>query len=89
MGILLGPLIAQSMGTGRSEEIKKYIHFADNNNLPADDKLAKIRSLQNDLRNSLLQFAVFSSNLSINEQMVQYFGKHSLRTFILGNPICF
>ena len=47
------------MGTARSEEIKKYIYFADNNNLPADDKLAKIRPLQNTLRNSLLQFAVF------------------------------
>ena len=59
MGILLGPLIAQSMGAARSEEIKKYIHFADNNNLPADDKLATIRPLHNNtLNNSLLPFGV-------------------------------
>ena len=43
----------------RIEEIKKYIHFADNNNLPADDKLATTRPLHNNaLNNSLLPFGV-------------------------------
>ena len=36
------PLISRSMSRKRFEEIKKLIHFADNNNLPVEDKLAKI-----------------------------------------------
>ena len=41
------PLISRSMSRKRFEDIKKLIHFADNNNRPAGDKLAKIRPLQN------------------------------------------
>ena len=40
------PLISRSMSRKRFEDIKKLIHFADNNNLRAEDKLAKIRPLQ-------------------------------------------
>ena len=36
------PLISGSMSRKRFEDIKKLIHFADNNNLPGEDKLAKI-----------------------------------------------
>ena len=35
-------LISRSMSRKRFEDIMKLIHFADNNNLPAGDKLAKI-----------------------------------------------
>ena len=78
------PLIARSMGKAHFEKIKKYIHFADdnNNNLPADDKLAKISSLQHTLNNYLLQFGVLSINLSIDKQMVLYFEKHWLKMLI-------
>ena len=37
------PLISRSMSRKRFEDIKKFIHFADNKNLTAGDKLAKIR----------------------------------------------
>ena len=40
------PLISRSMPRKRFEDIMKSIYFADNNNLPAGDKLAKIRPLQ-------------------------------------------
>ena len=39
------PLISRSMSRKRFEDIKKLIHFSDNNNFPAADKLAKIRLL--------------------------------------------
>ena len=53
-------LISRSMSRKRFEDIKEYVHFADNNNLPAGDKLAKIRPLQNRVNASLQQFGVFA-----------------------------
>ena len=65
-------LISRSMSRKRFEDINKLIHFADNNNLPAGDKLAKIRPLQ-DRVNALIQlFGVFAKDLVIDEQMVPY-----------------
>ena len=61
------------MSRKRFEDIKKLIHFADNNNLPAGDKLAKIRPLQDGVSASLQQFGVFAKDLAIDEQMVPWF----------------
>jgi DNA excision repair protein ERCC-6 len=37
----------------------------------------------------LQQFGIFSKHLSIDEQMVPYFGRHSIKMFIKGKPIRF
>ena len=68
---------------------KKLIHFADNNNLPAGDKLAKIRPLQDKVNALLQQLGVFAKDLAIDEQMVPYFDRHSSKMFILGKTIRF
>ena len=47
------PLVSKLMPRKRFEEIKKYLHFADNNNLPSGDKLAKILPLQDEVNASL------------------------------------
>ena len=44
----------------------KLIHFVDNNNLPAGDKLAKIRPLQDRVNASHQQFGVFAKDLAID-----------------------
>ena len=43
----------------RFEEIKKIMHFNDNDSLTADNKFAKIKHLLNVLNKSLLQFDKF------------------------------
>ena len=58
------------MSRKRFEDIKKFIYFADDDNLTAGDKLAKIRPLQNKLNASLQHFGLFEKDLSIDEQMV-------------------
>ena len=83
------PLISRSMSRKRFEDIRKLIHFADHNNLPAGDKLAKIRPLQDRVNASLQQFRVFAKDLVIDKQMVPHFGRHSAKTFIRGKPIRF
>ena len=86
---VVSPLIGRSIGRAPFEEIKKHIHFSDKNHLPADNKLVKIRALQNAFKNSLLQFGAFSSDLFMHKQMVPYFGKLSLKMLIRKKPICF
>ena len=86
---VVNPLVSRSMSRKRFEDIKKYIHFANNDNLSAGDKLTKIRSLQDRVNTSLQQFGIFAKDLSVDEQMVPYFGRHSAKMFIRGKPIRF
>ena len=82
-------LISRSMSRKRFEDIKKLIHFADNNNLLAGNKLAKIRHEQDRDKASLHQFGVFAKDLAIDEPMVPLFGRYSAKMFIRGKPIRF
>ena len=77
------------MSRKRFEDIKKLIYFAHNNNLPAGNKFAKIRPLQDRLNALPQQFGMFAKDLVIDEQMVPFFGKHSAKMFIRGKPIRF
>ena len=77
------------MSRKRFKDTKKFIHFADNDNLTAGDKLAKIPPLQDKVNASLQQVGLFEKDLSIDEQMVPYFGRHSAKMFIWGKPIRF
>ncbi|KAH7980826.1 hypothetical protein HPB49_019490 [Dermacentor silvarum] len=51
--------------------------------------MAKVRPLLRLVNRSLQQFGIFSKNLSVDEQMVPYFGRHSCKMFIKGKPIRF
>ena len=41
------------------------------------------------MNSKLVQFGIFSKELSIDEQMVPYYGRHSYKMFIRGKPIRF
>ena len=53
------PLISKSMSRKRFEDINKFIHFANNDDLTAGDKLAKILPLQDKIIASVQQFGLF------------------------------
>ena len=82
-------LVVQSMRRNRFEEIMKYLHAADNHQLVEDDKFAKIRPFLQILNDNFLQYgAAFGpGNISIDESMVPYFGRHPSKQFIRGKPI--
>ena len=71
------------------DAIKRNLHFANNDTLTPGDKLGKIRPLQDKLNKSLQQFGVFSKNLSGDEQMVPFFGRHSCKMYMKGKPVKF
>jgi len=83
------PIVRESMSRNRFEEIKKYLHVSDNSNLDKNDKFAKLRPYFEELNRKFLQFGVFSQKLSVDEQMVPYFGRHSAKMFIRGKPVRF
>ena len=73
----------------RYRDIKQNLHLNDNANLNEDDKLFKVRLYMNLLNKIFLQFGIFKFNLSIDEQMIPYRGKHSAKMFIQGKPVRF
>lgn len=83
------PLVAKAMSRNRFEELKRFMHLADNTKLNKQDKLSKVRPLMNLLNKKFLQWGIFHQSLSIDEAMVKYFGHHSAKQFIRGKPIRF
>lgn len=84
------PIVSNAMSRNRFQEIKKYLHFCDN--LMAgetSDKMFKVRPLADILMKKFLQWGVFHQDLSIDESMVKYFGRHPAKQFIRGKPVRF
>ena len=74
--------VKELMSGYRFKKIKSYIHVCDNEHIDPSDKWAKLRPLFDVVNRKLTQFGVFASHLSIDEQMVPYFGRHSCKMFI-------
>ncbi|XP_022175761.1 piggyBac transposable element-derived protein 3-like [Myzus persicae] len=83
------PLVRNSMSRNRFDSIKQNLHLSDNDQLDKNDRFSKLRPLFDLINEKNMQFGVFSHNLSIDEEMVPYFGRHSCKMFIKGKPIRF
>ena len=86
---LASSFVRDLMSRNQFRKIKSYLHVGDNEDLELNDKWAKLRPLIDIVNNKLIQFGAFAVHLSIDEQMVPYFGRHSCRMFIRGKPIRF
>nr|CAI5834682.1 unnamed protein product [Callosobruchus analis] len=82
-------LVKKCMSRNRFQSIKQNLHLSDNSILDKNDKFAKVRPFFDVINKKNLQFGMFSFNLSIDEQMVPYFGRHSCKMFIKGKPVRF
>ena len=83
------PLVRRLMSQNKFRKTKTYLYCCDNTNLDETDKWIKLRPLTEALNEKLQQFGIFSSKLSIDEQMVPYFGRHSCKIFIRGKALSF
>ena len=79
----------KKISRNRFQEIKRYFHLADNDNLQQADKLAKVRTYLNLMQRNFLRFGVFSKHLSIDKQMVPYYGHFSTKMFKRNKPVKF
>lgn len=82
-------MIKECMPRDRFKRIKQFFHVCDNSALDPNDKFSKVSPLNSLMNKKFLQFGVFSHNLSIDEQMIAYYGRHSCKMFIKGKPIRF
>ncbi|KAL3220246.1 hypothetical protein MRX96_030065 [Rhipicephalus microplus] len=82
--------VADNFPVGRFEKLKHNIHFVDNSTLgPNDasgrDRLAKVRPLI-DIINEQLSLVPLEEHLSIDEQIIPFKGRSSLKQYCLKKP---
>ncbi|KAK3861583.1 hypothetical protein Pcinc_032495 [Petrolisthes cinctipes] len=85
------PMIRNVMPRKRFMQMKRYLHFVNNKKASQNktDKAFKLRPVLDYLNRKFKEFGIFSRELSIDKQVVKCYGKHGLKQFIRGKPICF
>ena len=78
---LSAPIFSRVMSRNRSQEIKRYFHLADNENL-TESKTAKVDPIYDELLKNCQQCGVFDKLLSIDEGLVPYRGHFSIKQYI-------
>lgn len=81
--------LSEAMSRNRFEEILRYLHLADNSNLDTDDKFAKVRPMVNHINEQCKSNFIPEQNISIDESMIPYHGKHGAKQYMHGKPIPF
>ena len=81
--------ISNSMRRDRFREIMKCLHFNATEDLDKNDKYAKLRPLIEHLQRKFMEHYVPERNISHDEAMVEYFGRHSCKQSIRNKPIRF
>ena len=83
--------VKRAFSKNRFLELKRYMHFCDNEARPNDevDKYYKIRPLLKLCQTNFAKFSFLHERFSIDEKMVQYFGRNKLKQYIKGKPIRF
>lgn len=83
------PIVSASMTRNRFTTIKRYLHLANNETAERQDRAAKVRPFFDSINKQLTQFGIFAVDLSVDEQMVPYFGKHGAKMFMHNKPVKF
>ena len=82
-------LVKNSLSRNRFILVKMYIHFADNQNLTLGNQVAKVLPLYILSNSSIANFSIFHKDVSIDEFIIPYFGKHWAKMLIGGKLIRF
>ncbi|XP_028658906.1 piggyBac transposable element-derived protein 2-like [Erpetoichthys calabaricus] len=88
---LVVPIVKNAMSRNRFQKLKSYIHFVDNSTADSNigDQSFKVKPLFELLNENFCKFGYFTPNISIDEMIVKYYGRNSLKQFIKGKPIRF
>lgn len=83
------PLIANTMGRNRFFKIRNYLHVVNNLDVSDEerklDKLWKVRPIITSFHNAVLRLPR-EENVSIDEQMIPFSGKVSIRQYVPRKP---
>lgn len=84
----LNEAVSNAMRRDRFDIIMKYLHF-NSCDLDAGDKYTKIRPLIKHLQVKCMEHFVPTKDISHDEAMIEYFGKHGCKQAIRNKPIRF
>ena len=79
--------MSDAMSRNRIEELLSVLHVCDNENLTASDKMAKVRPFYAMINQKCLECFLNEEELSIDESMLPYYGRHSSKQRIVGKPV--
>ena len=82
------PFPERLIGRDRFGLMKRYLHFDDNLSMNTKaNRFAKVQYLFDALNRNLLQFGIFETNLSVDEQMVSYTGRQPQKQNMKAKPV--
>ena len=81
--------VYEAMRRDRFVRVMQSLHCADNTQLDSIDKFIKICPFLNMLKQRFLNHFKPTRNLSYDESMIKYYGKHGCKQFLRGKPIRF
>ena len=81
-------LVSEASSRGSFENIRRHLPLADNDNL-TNNKFAKVLPLYDVVNKSIKQFGFFHNSLSIDKQMIPYFGKRSAKQTLREKTVRF
>lgn len=92
--VIRNNLVCSTMRRNRFQEILQCLHFEDNSKAPSKeganiDKMWKLRPLTDHLKAKMIEHFHVEQNLSFDESMIAYFGRHGCKQFIKGKPLRF
>lgn len=64
-------------------------HLSNNEHLAPNDRFAKVLPVSNILREKFRRHAQVEHNVSVDEALIKYFGRHGCKQYIKGKPIRF
>ena len=80
-------LVSENIRRNTFDKILQFLHFADNTKIN-QDRYYKIHPLFSHL-NRCFKILPLNDNLSIDETMIKYYGRHGTKQFVRGKPIRF
>ena len=82
-------IVASLFTRNRFLNVLEYHHLADNNNLNPSDKFSEVNPLLRMMNESCLENFIPEKNISIDESMVPYYGRHGCKQYIQNKPVKF
>lgn len=86
---LRNELVCRAMRKNRFKQISQFLHFKDLNEPEVGDKIWKLRPLTDYLKQKMLSNFHPEQNLSFDESMIEYYGRHGMKQCIKSKPVPF
>ena len=82
-------MVSNLLTRNEFQQFMQFLHLVDNEDVDSSDRFVKVRPLFDVMNTKCLENCILTPDVSIDESMVPYFGRHGAKQYILGKPIKF